>query len=227
MNNKKLFTIIAVVLVLGAAGGALYYGLRGNTTDKSSNAHDMSNMNTSNSSGSDSLVDTNSDTYKQYAALTGEDYDRTFIANMIAHHEGAVAMAQLALTNAEHQELKDMANDIISAQNGEISQMKSWQQSWGYPSSSSDSMMDHSAMGMMNEMAGMENDLKGKTGDDFDKAFIEQMIMHHQGALDMAAPGEKNAKHQEVKDLTKAIVTAQTKEIKQMKQWQKDWGYES
>lgn len=172
-------------------------------------------------------VDTTSDTYKQYAAMTGETYDRNFIANMIAHHQGAVTMAQLALTNAKHQELKDMANDIISAQNGEISQMKSWQQAWGYPSSSSDNMMDHSAMGMMDEMSGMENELKGKTGDEFDKAFIEQMIMHHQGALDMAAPGEKNAEHQEVKDLTKAIVTAQTKEIKQMKQWQKDWGYES
>lgn len=172
-------------------------------------------------------VDTTSDTYKQYAAMTGETYDRNFIANMIAHHQGAVTMAQLALTNAKHQELKDMANDIISAQSGEISQMKSWQQAWGYPSSSSDNMMDHSAMGMMDEMSGMENELKGKTGDEFDKAFIEQMIMHHQGALDMAAPGEKNAEHQEVKDLTKAIVTAQTKEIKQMKQWQKDWGYES
>lgn len=172
-------------------------------------------------------VDTTSDTYKQYAAMTGETYDRNFIANMIAHHQGAVTMAQLALTNAKHQELKDMANDIISAQSGEISQMKSWQQAWGYPSSSSDNMMDHSAMGMMDEMSGMENELKGKTGDEFDKAFIEQMIMHHQGALDMAAPGEKNAEHQEVKDLTKAIVTTQTKEIKQMKQWQKDWGYES
>ena len=225
MNNKKLFTIIAVVLVLAVGGAALYYGLRGNT-DKSNNS-DMSGMDMGNSSSSDSLVDTNSSTYKQYAAMTGEEYDRNFIANMIAHHEGAVTMAQLALTNAKHQELKDMANDIISAQNGEISQMKSWQQAWGYPSSSSDNMMDHSAMGMMDDMAGMENELKDKTGDDFDKAFIEQMIMHHQGALDMAAPGEKNAEHQEVKDLTKAIVTAQTKEIKQMKQWQKDWRYES
>ncbi|OYX52871.1 hypothetical protein B7Y92_04565 [Candidatus Saccharibacteria bacterium 32-50-13] len=172
-------------------------------------------------------VDKSSNTYKQYAAMTGETYDRNFIANMIAHHEGAVTMAQLALTNAKHQELKDMANDIISAQNGEISQMKSWQQAWGYPSSSSDNMMDHSAMGMMDEMAGMENELKGKTGDEFDKAFIEQMIMHHQGALDMAAPGEKNAEHQEVKDLSKAIVSAQTKEIQQMKQWQQEWGYDN
>jgi uncharacterized protein (DUF305 family) len=225
MNNKKLFTIIAIVLLLAAGGAALYYGLRGGANNSDHSA--MSDMNMSTSSDNDSLVDTSSDTYKEYAAMTGEEYDKNFIANMIAHHEGAIAMAQLALTSAKHQELKDMANDIISAQNGEINQMQAWQQEWRYPSSSSDNMMDHSAMGMMDEMAGMENELKGKTGDDFDKAFIEQMILHHQGALDMAAPGERNAEHQEVKDLTKAIVTAQTNEIKQMKQWQKDWGYES
>ena len=101
------------------------------------------------------------------------------------------------------------------------------QKEWGYPSTSADNMMDHSAMGMMDDMAGMTAELEGKTGNDFDKAFIEQMIMHHQSAIDMAAPGEKNAQHQEVKDLTKTIVSAQTKEIQQMKQWQKDWGYEN
>ena len=172
-------------------------------------------------------IDTQSSTYKQYAAMTGEEYDRNFIANMIVHHQGAVDMAKMALTNAKHVELKEMAKEIIAAQESEISQMESWQKEWGYPSTSADNMMDHSAMGMMDDMAGMTAELEGKTGNDFDKAFIEQMIMHHQGALDMAAPGEKNAEHQEVKDLTKAIVTAQTKEIKQMKQWQKDWAYES
>ncbi len=80
-------------------------------------------------------------------------------------------------------------------------------------------------MGMMNTNAGMMNELNGKTGEAFDKAFLEQMIMHHQSAINMAATGKTNAQHQEVKDLTVAIVTAQTKEIKQMKQWQKDWGY--
>jgi uncharacterized protein (DUF305 family) len=219
MNNKKLFTIIAVVLVLAIAG-ALYYGLRGNTDN-------MSGMNMDGSTNNNSLVDTNSDTYKQYAAMSGETYDRNFIANMIAHHQGAVDMAKLALTNAKHQELKDMANDIISAQEAEIAEMTSWQKDWGYPSTSSDNMMDHGAMGMMDDMANMTTELEGKTGDEFDKAFIEQMIMHHQSAIDMAAPGEQNAQHQEVKDLTKAIVAAQTKEIQQMKQWQQEWGYEN
>jgi len=173
----------------------------------------------------DSQVDKTSSMYRQYAEMTGETYDRSFIANMIAHHQGAVDMAKLAQKNAKHQELKDMANDIISAQEKETSEMMAWQKEWGYPSTSGDTMMDHGAMGMMDEMEGMAAELRGKTGDDFDKVFIEQMIMHHQSAIDMAAPGTVNANHQEVKNLTRAIVAAQSKEIVQMMQRQKDWGY--
>ena len=80
-------------------------------------------------------------------------------------------------------------------------------------------------MGMMDDMAGMTEKLKGLTGDAFDKAFLSSMIEHHQSAINMAYPGQTNAQHEEVKTLTKAIVDAQSKEIAQMKQWQKDWGY--
>lgn len=51
------------------------------------------------------------------------------------------------------------------------------------------------------------------------------MVEHHQGAIDMAKPASSNASHQEVKDLAKEIITAQTKEINQMMQWQTAWGY--
>ncbi len=84
-------------------------------------------------------------------------------------------------------------------------------------------MMDHSAMGMSHDMGQMTEQLKNLRGDDFDKKFLGLMIEHHQSAINMAAPGAKNAKHKEVKDLTTAIVSAQTSEILQMKQWQKDW----
>lgn len=214
MNKKMTIGLIAAAIIIVLGVGVYVYRDQLFPTVN----HQMSEMDSS-------QVDTSSDTYKQYAAMTGETYDRTFIANMITHHQGAVDMAKMALKNAKHQELKDMANDIISTQEGEITKMESWQKDWGYPSTSGDTMMDHSAMGMMSDMAGMNAALEGKTGDDFDKAFIEQMTMHHQSAIDMAAPGEKNAQHQEVKDLAKAIVSAQTKEIRQMQQWQKDWGY--
>ena len=74
-------------------------------------------------------------------------------------------------------------------------------------------------------MDGMIEALEGKTGDDFDKEFTSLMIEHHQGAIDMANLAKTNAKHQEIKDLADDIISAQTKEINLMQDWQKTWGY--
>lgn len=82
---------------------------------------------------------------------------------------------------------------------------------------------DHSTM----SMSDMNKQLEGLSGDDYDKAFIEMMIVHHQGAIDMAKISDTRAKHDEIKQLSKDIITAQEKEITEMKQWQKDWGYSS
>lgn len=220
-NNKNTIAVVAIVAVVAIAGITVF------AINKNNNNGMMGNNMMSETSSSQATVraDISSSDYKQYAALTGEDYDRMFLANMIAHHQGAVDMANLALTNASHQEIKTLATAIVSAQTSEITNMTAWQKMWGYPPSSGEMMIDHSSMGMENTNAGMMNELKGKTGEAFDKAFLKQMVMHHQSAINMAATGKTNAQHQEVKDLTVAIVTAQTKEIQQMKQWQKDWGY--
>jgi uncharacterized protein (DUF305 family) len=74
-------------------------------------------------------------------------------------------------------------------------------------------------------MTSMTSSLQGKSGDAFDEAFVSGMITHHQDAIDMARMADSQAKHQEVKDLSKAIIDTQQKEIDQMKQWQKDWGH--
>jgi uncharacterized protein (DUF305 family) len=74
-------------------------------------------------------------------------------------------------------------------------------------------------------MDSMTESLKGLTGDAFDKQFMSSMIEHHQSAIDMAVSGKTNAFHSEVITLTENIVKAQSSEITQMKQWQKDWGY--
>jgi uncharacterized protein (DUF305 family) len=73
---------------------------------------------------------------------------------------------------------------------------------------------------MMDEMAAM---LVGKTGDEFDKAFLEEMIVHHEGAVDMAEMALVSARHQEIKDLSNAIISAQNTEITQMKEWLRTW----
>lgn len=74
-------------------------------------------------------------------------------------------------------------------------------------------------------MMAMTQSLRGKTGDEYDKSFIAHMIEHHEGAVDMAKLSAKQAKHEEIKQLSRDIIQAQEKEIGQMRSWQKAWGY--
>lgn len=86
-----------------------------------------------------------------------------------------------------------------------------------------DSTMMGGGTDMSAMMANMNAGLQGKTGDAFDQEFLAEMIVHHQGAIDMAKLAQTNAKHQEIKDLANAIIKAQTSEIAQMKAWQTTW----
>lgn len=214
-RSKKTIVALTVAALLGIGGILLATRDSGQTADTRS----ATAPNTPPAQATKSETEKNFETYK------GEEFDRYYIANMIAHHQGAVDMAKRAQTNAKHPELKTMANDIISSQSSEITDMTSWQKTWGYPASNGDMMIDHSAMGMEDGMAAMTQQLEGKTGDDFDKLFIQLMIKHHTSAIDMSKPAATNAQHQEVKDLATAVIMAQTKEVAQMKQWQQDWGY--
>lgn len=74
----------------------------------------------------------------------------------------------------------------------------------------------------MNDMSMM---LQGKAGDAFDQAFLEGMIPHHQGAIEMARAAQASAKHAEIQKMAADIIATQQKEIDMMKQWQADWGY--
>jgi hypothetical protein len=56
---------------------------------------------------------------------------------------------------------------------------------------------------------------------------MDDMTVHHEGAVEMAKLSANNAKHEEIKNLSQAIISAQEKEIAEMKQWQADWGYDS
>ncbi len=94
------------------------------------------------------------------------------------------------------------------------------------PANDSMGKMDHNqtSMGQMS-MDAMMSELEGKTGDEFDKVFLQAMIAHHYGAVDMAKAAQTDAGHDELKELANEIISAQEKEIAQMMQWQKDWGY--
>ena len=84
-------------------------------------------------------------------------------------------------------------------------------------------MDDSSYMSARQMMDSMNAQLQGKTGNDFDAAFLEQMIPHHQGAVAMAEMVLKTSKRPELIKLANDIITSQQKEIEQMRAWQRIW----
>lgn len=160
-----------------------------------------------------------SDMMQMLEGKTGDEFDKAFIQSMRPHHQSAIDMAKLAETQAKHDEIKQLAKEIIVAQNKEIDMMKQWERDWKY----TDGHTDHSHDLPVDQS--MTNMLKGKTGDEFDKAFIAMMIPHHQGAVDMAGKAKISAKHEEIKTMANEIISSQNKEIKMMRDWQKAWGY--
>lgn len=78
--------------------------------------------------------------------------------------------------------------------------------------------------GVLERMMGnMSDSIKGKTGADFDKEFLLQMSIHHQGAVDMANQALEKSERPEVKTFAQSIVDTQTAEIAKMKTWLTEW----
>ncbi len=133
--------------------------------------------------------------------------DIMFAEMMIPHHEQAIVMSDIALTNTTNPEILKLAQEIKDAQSPEIAQMKSWD---GVDASTH---MGHTMMGMLDEQE--IADLRAATGKDFDRLFLEGMIKHHEGAIDMAKMID-DSKNSEVAELGKAIIATQTAEIEYM-----------
>jgi len=215
-KNKYGIVVIATILVIAIAGISVY------AINKSNNAME----NEMSEKTSNSQQPSSNESIDKYATLKGDDFDESYIAEMLAHHEGAISMSEMVGAGTDRKELLDLAQTIMQTQTQELMKMQEWQTQWGYEKT----MGGHSShSGMGNEMSGtmmdMGKELEGLKGAEFDKKFLELMIEHHQQAVDMSKYANTNAGHQEVKDLSKAIIDAQNAEIAQMKQWQMDWGF--
>lgn len=151
------------------------------------------------------------------------DMDRHFIEEMIPHHEDAVAMSELALTRAEHPEVRQLAETIIRDQTREIEQMRTWYASWyGVDVSAGGDTFSGMGMGrgMMNDEADMEV-LQAASA--FDQEFIEQMIPHHQMGVMMARMVLSRTDRPEIEELARSIIRTQTEEVDQMRVWYRAW----
>lgn len=213
---------IALVSIVAAAG--LVLAACGNDDDMSGMDHGSKGKSSASASASSG---------ENPAPGTFNDADVKFAQMMIPHHEQAIEMSELADGRAEDAKVKTLAGNIEKAQGPEIKKMKSWLKAWGKPESGSSmpgmdhggsSMpgMDHGSGGSGDSgMAGMMSDkdmkeLKAAKGTDFDKMFVEMMIGHHNGAIDMAKDEQKSGKNATAKKLADDVVKDQTAEVKQL-----------
>jgi uncharacterized protein (DUF305 family) len=129
--------------------------------------------------------------------------EREFIQGMIPHHEEAVDTAKQVLSRGgSTEEVRDLAQNIILAQEAEITNMKAWYRTW-YGEDYKD---DGKYQPMM-------QDLTPLSGAELDEVFLEDMIMHHMGALMMAQHVAGNIEHTEIRTLAENIAKTQSEEI--------------
>ena len=154
------------------------------------------------------------------ASVTHNKQDVTFATDMIPHHLQAVQMAKMAPTQASLPAVKTLADEIQAAQGPEIETMTQWLKGWGedVPDGSMDGMDSGSSDSMPGMMSDQTmSDLGAATGDTFDRMWLESMIAHHEGAVQMADTEITDGKDPDAIALAKSIKAAQTAEIATMK----------
>jgi uncharacterized protein (DUF305 family) len=164
----------------------------------------------------------------QASAEAHNDADVTFAQGMIVHHRGAIAMADLAVERAQNSDVQALAERISAAQGPEIDTMSGWLQAWDEDVPEGMAMEDmsgggHGAMGEETPAAGMDmeasmTELDAAPAGEFDRMFLEMMIEHHQGAVEMAQTEQAEGENPDALELAQTIETDQTQEIQEMQQ---------
>ena len=138
--------------------------------------------------------------------------DMQFTMMMIPHHEQAVEMADMILAkDGIDERVLTLAEQIKAAQGPEIELMESWLDEWGTPMGDMDGM-DHGGMMSDTDMQALED----ATGAEASRLFLEQMIVHHEGAIEMAQDEVDNGQNPDVITLAENIIASQTTEIATM-----------
>ncbi|WP_434441851.1 DUF305 domain-containing protein [Lentzea sp. E54] len=140
------------------------------------------------------------------------DADREYVAMMIVHHEQALAMTRFAPDRAQNETVKGLADRIRYSQEPEIGAMKQWQRTFNAIGTHG----DHAAMPGMATQDQL-NALGAARGKDFDKMFLELMIMHHEGAIKMATDVRAKGTNVQVEEMADDVVATQSDEINRMK----------
>ncbi|MFD4431697.1 DUF305 domain-containing protein [Nocardia sp. NPDC058497] len=144
------------------------------------------------------------------------DADVTFLQMMYPHHAQAVEMAKMVPSHTQNQQLIALAAEVEKAQAPEMQQITGLLASFGKPApSASEGHGGHDMPGMMTDA--QMTALQSAQGAEFDKQWLEMMIDHHEGAVDMARTELAGGVNPESRQLATAIVAAQEAEITTMR----------
>ena len=149
--------------------------------------------------------------------------DIEFAQMMIPHHEQAVEMSgEILAKDGVDQAVIDLATQIKAAQEPEITQLGSWLDAWGADRGMAG--MDHGTDGMMSDadMAALADAQGAEAGE----LFLEQMVIHHEGAIAMAKIHLEHGADPELRALSETIVAAQETDVAAMRAWLKAKGVE-
>ena len=144
------------------------------------------------------------------------DADVTFATMMIPHHEQAIVMSDMVLPKEDlDPSVLELAQDIKDAQGPEIEQLRGWLEDWGVDQHSHDmsDMEDMDGMLSEDELAALD----AAPGPEASRLYLEQMIVHHEGAVDMARTEVEQGSHTEAVELANSIIESQNAEIQQMR----------
>lgn len=215
MNTYTVLVAIVALLIGGIGGYALnaqtnnHWGTRMLSQDSDTNGmmdrHRMSDGSMMRTSDAAGIASMGSMDHMMDMMVSSE---REFIAGMIPHHQEAIDTAKEVIARGgTTPEIKQLVENIVIAQEGEIAQMKEWYRNWyGEVYADTDEYMP------------MMRDLSQLSGEVLDRTFLEDMIMHHMGAIMMARSVQPYIEHAEIENLTDAIVTTQSEEIRLMRQ---------
>ena len=160
-----------------------------------------------------------------------------FARDMQVHHDQGVELAMIIRDETDDPDLRLLAYDIATTQSNQSGQMQAWLNAWQLPQAAPEPEMtwmtrptlqgeghDHGTEGAHSPgdpMPGLATsaqitELKSLTGPEAEKLFLELMIAHHQGAVEMAEAVLDRTDVRVVRQLATTIITSQTAEIEYM-----------
>jgi uncharacterized protein (DUF305 family) len=151
----------------------------------------------------------------ELAQQSGQDFEVAYINRIIPHHQAAIAMAQMVLHSAPHQDVRMAAAQIIQDQQHEINELTQWLTTWYGQSATPDPRMLMS-QAMMNAMMHADPTLR-------EQLFLAMMREHHQSAIEMGQLALQEAIHAELRSQAQQMITSQQQEQAQFGAWLQAW----